>query len=105
MVTPAFVLQAQRRTGPDAQPTIGVGFTATRRLGKAVVRNRAKRRLRELARRILPEFGEAGTNYVLIAREAVTTWPWRQMEADLVSALDRLHRRLPRSPAASRHGS
>lgn len=97
VVTPAFVLQARTRPEPDPEPTIGVGFTATRRLGRAVVRNRAKRRLRELARRVLPQHGEPGTNYVLIARQAVTTWPYRQLETDLVRALARLHRR----PAAA----
>jgi ribonuclease P protein component len=93
VVTPAFVLRACARREPDPEPTIGVGFTATRRLGRAVVRNRAKRRLREAARHVLPRHGEAGTNYVLIARQAVTTWPYRQLETDLAKALDRLRRR------------
>ena len=92
VITPAFVLLAQARPDPDPEPTIGVGFTVTRRLGKAVVRNRAKRRLREVARRVLPEHGEPGTNYVLVARQAVTTWPHRQLEMDLVHALRRLQR-------------
>jgi ribonuclease P protein component len=105
VVTPAFVLQAQTRPDSDPAPTIGVGVTATRHLGTAVVRNRAKRRLRELARRVLPQHGEAGTNYVLIARQAVTTWPYRQLETDLVRALARLHRRTAATPAISERSS
>lgn len=95
---PAFVLQAQKRRGNDPEPTIGVGFTASRRLGKAVVRNRAKRRLREVVRQLLPQYGEAGTNYVLVARQAVTSCPYQQLEADLRKALARIHRRPARSP-------
>jgi len=46
---------------------IGVGFTATKKIGNAVTRNRAKRRLREVARALLPELGRPGHDYVLIA--------------------------------------
>jgi len=80
----------QMRDRGDGQDHIGVGFTATRKVGGAVVRNRAKRRLREAARRLLPEFGRPGCDYVLIARMGATTRPWDRLLDDVKTALIRL---------------
>ena len=65
----SFVLQARDRS--DAQE-MRVGFTCSKKVGNAVARNRAKRRLREIARLILPQFGQIGHDYVLIGRANVT---------------------------------
>jgi ribonuclease P protein component len=81
----AVLVQARDRA--DGAPLIRVGFTATRKIGGAVVRNRAKRRLREAARALLPLYGQAGHDYVLIARRGVTTRPWGRLLDDLKSAL------------------
>ena len=81
------LIQALARTGEDPRPTIGVGFTATKKLGGAVVRNRAKRRLREAARRMLPLHGQAGHDYVFIARSGATTRAWDRLLDDVKSAL------------------
>ena len=83
----AVVVQARRR---DETPLVRAGFTATRRIGGAVVRNRAKRRLREAARLLLPAHGRAGYDYVFIARGGVTTRPWARLLDDVKSALIRL---------------
>ena len=83
----AVVVQARRR---DEAPLVRAGFTATRRIGGAVVRNRAKRRLREAARLLLPAHGRAGYDYVFIARGGVTTRPWARLLDDVKSALIRL---------------
>jgi ribonuclease P protein component len=83
----AVVVQARRR---DEQPLVRAGFTATRRVGGAVVRNRAKRRMREAARLLLPEFARPGFDYVLIARGGVTTRAWPRLLDDVKSALIRL---------------
>jgi ribonuclease P protein component len=83
----AVLVQARPR---DADPQIRVGFTATKRIGNAVARNRAKRRLREAARLLLPELGLPGRDYVFIARGGVTTRPWPRLLDDVKSALIRL---------------
>jgi ribonuclease P protein component len=80
----ALVVQALPRPG---QAAARAGFTATRKIGGAVVRNRAKRRLREAARLLLPQFGRPGMDYVFIARGGVTTRPWPRLLDDMKSAL------------------
>lgn len=84
----AVVVQARPRG--DDTPLIRVGFTATKRIGGAVERNRAKRRMREAARAILPEFARPGVDYVIIARGGVLKRPWVRLLDDVKSALLRL---------------
>ncbi len=67
-----------------------MGFTATKRIGGAVVRNRARRRLKEAARRILPELGLAGVDYVFVARQSAPDAPWAALLDDVRNALIRL---------------
>jgi len=95
-VTPAFVLQAGPRAVGQA-PEIGLGFTASRRVGKAVARNRARRRLAEAARKVLPGAGEPGYNYVLVARPVVLTCPFDRLLSDLTTAFARVTRQAPRA--------
>ncbi|WGI21687.1 ribonuclease P protein component [Amylibacter sp. IMCC11727] len=88
--TKAFLLQARNRNDDD--PTINVGFTCSKKVGNAVARNRAKRRLREIARLILPQHGKSGWDYVLIGRKDVTaTRDFTQMQSDLTWALSKVH--------------
>jgi ribonuclease P protein component len=63
---PGFVLLMHPRG--DGDPAIRVGYTVTKKIGGAVVRNRMKRRFRSLARAILPDLGVAGADHVLIGR-------------------------------------
>ncbi len=72
-----------------------MGVTASRKIGGAVIRNRAKRRLRALAREVLPHAGRPGTDYVLVARAAMARRPFGALVADLEEALRRVHARLP----------
>ena len=80
----AVVVQARMRKD---SPQIGAGFTATKKIGNAVVRNRAKRRLREAARTLLPLHGRPGTDYVFIARMDTATIGWQRLLDDMESAL------------------
>ncbi len=75
-----------------ANAPIRIGFTASKKVGKAVARNRAKRRLRALAREILPKAARPGWDYVLIARKDETARRnFAQMAQELEKALSRLH--------------
>jgi ribonuclease P protein component len=76
-----------------AGAAVRVGFTASRRVGNAVTRNRARRRLRAAAAAVLAERGRPGVDYVLIARAATAQRPYRALLADLEGALRRLERR------------
>ena len=92
----------QRLDRADGDPAIGVGFTATRKIGGAVVRNRAKRRLREAARALLLVHGVAGSDYVLIARQGTADRPWARLLDDVAAALTRLAQPGPPDPSRSR---
>ena len=76
----------QCRANPE-HAAIRFGVTATKRVGNAVVRNRAKRRLRALARELLPTLGRPGHDYVLIARDSTATRPWDKLRNDATRAL------------------
>jgi ribonuclease P protein component len=84
----AVVVQARARG--DERPLVRAGFTATKRIGGAVERNRAKRRMREAARLLLPVHARPGFDYVFIARGGVTTRPWARLLDDVKTALIRL---------------
>ena len=62
----------QRMDRADGNPSIRLGFTATRKVGNAVIRNRAKRRLRAVAQQVLPALARPGWDYVLVARPEAT---------------------------------
>jgi ribonuclease P protein component len=64
-----------------------IGLTVTKKTGNAVVRNRIKRRLRAAAREVVPADGQAGRDYVLIARRRCLTIPYQGLLDDLRRAL------------------
>jgi ribonuclease P protein component len=86
---PGLVLQARARPESDE---VRVGFTASRKVGGAVVRNRAKRRLRAAAAAVLAARGRPAQDYVLIARAETVRRPWRLLLDDLDRALGRVDR-------------
>jgi ribonuclease P protein component len=94
---PGMVVQGrQRRAGEAQRPR--VGFTCSKKVGNAVARNRAKRRLREAARVVLPRLGRDGWDYVLIGRAGVTaSRRFADLVGDLEVALGKLHRTRPQA--------
>lgn len=92
---PGVVLQAYKHRDGDAAG-IGVGFTASKKVGKAVARNRARRRLKEAARLVLPHCAKPWHDYVLVARRETPTRAFADLVTDLRTALDRM--KLCRTP-------
>jgi ribonuclease P protein component len=109
-VTPGLVLQAARRqhgadrAAPESLPEadesgeVRVGFTVTRKVGNAVTRNRAKRRLRAAAAEVFPRCGRAGTDYVVVGRLGTLTRPFDALLSDLEQAIEKLERPQRRGP-------
>jgi ribonuclease P protein component len=88
--TGGFMLQARARG--DDSALVRVGYTASKKIGNAVVRNRAKRRLREVVRAVLPGAGQPGWDYVLVARPGATvSRDYALLLDDLRGALARVH--------------
>ena len=86
--TPGLVLQARPTDRDEAR----VGYTCSKKLGNAVMRNRAKRRLRAAARTVMPGRARPGWDYVLVGRrQSTVARPFDRLTRDLASALDRLH--------------
>lgn len=88
---PGFIIQARNRK--DDCSHVNVGFTASKKVGNAVARNRAKRRLRAIVRDVLPALAQPGWDYVLIGRRDITAKrDYGDLHSDLHHALKRLHR-------------
>ena len=105
--TPGLVLQMRPRAAAEGDgdaEAVRLGITVSRKVGGAVQRNRARRRLRAVAREALPEVGRPGHDYVLIGRAGTLTRSYAELCADLRTAVERLHRR-PRPKAEAKSGA
>lgn len=85
--TKSLVIQARRRPASAASGHIGAGFTATKKIGNAVARNRAKRRLRAASEKLLAVRGLSGVDYVFIARKETGAVAWQRLLDDMEKAL------------------
>lgn len=95
-VRQGFVLQARQRESQEPATTpIRFGLTASKKTGNAVMRNRIRRRLRALAKEVLPRHGEAGFDYVMIGRVHTAPRSWADLHKDLRSALKAIHQDKP----------
>ena len=91
---PGFVLLVRDRD--DGDPAMRIGYTVTKKIGNAVVRNRMKRRLRALACDALPNGGIAGADHVLIGRAGGVERDFTLMRTELDKALGKLSQRVQR---------
>ena len=85
-----LVIQAVTRDSDDWR----IGLTATKKIGNAVIRNRARRRMRALARDHLSPLAKNGIDYVLIARHDTATANWQDMANGLQKAIHYLHHKI-----------
>ena len=83
-----FVLQARKRSRDGAAR---IGFTVSKKVGKAVERNRVRRRLREMVRLADASWLRPGHDYVLVGRRAALKLPFARMSEDFEGALRRVH--------------
>ena len=101
---PGFVLLVRKRG--DSDPAMRLGLTVSKKVGNAVIRNRMKRRFRELARDILPQAGIAGADHVLIGRQNGIERDFGLLKSELEKALGKIKERTVRpEPVEGRHFS
>ena len=91
-VTRSLVMQAGKRPTTSEEKAAGLGFTCTKRLGGAVIRNRVRRRLKAAAQQLAPQLARPGQDYVIIGRQQAIDCPFRMIEEDMAYAFRRIHR-------------
>ena len=92
-----FILQAAvKPTSTASQPAFSyrTGVTASKKVGNAVARNRAKRRMRVLFSKLECDHAPSGTDYVLVARRSLVQAAWTELLADFSIAAKRIHKKL-----------
>ena len=94
VVVNGVVLQAALNLSETPQKGCFVGYTATKKIGKAYVRNRTKRRLRAAAAIILPEIGLAGVNYILIGRHNTAKLNFAYLTKKLKNAVEEINKQI-----------
>jgi ribonuclease P protein component len=100
----AITLETCPTPAPETLPgALRIGFTASKKIGNAVARNRAKRRLRAAASQLLPLLGREGHDYVLVARGTTVARPFPALLSDITTALKAAHKKLD-AKAGEGHG-
>ena len=91
---PGMALQAyRRRDGEQSADGVRVGFTTSKKVGNAVIRNRVRRRLREVAEQVLPSQGRPDHDYVLVGRSGAEDRDFQDLLEDLRTALSAVERK------------
>ena len=104
-VTGAVTLESCATPSEDAADgQVRIGFTASKKIGNAVARNRAKRRLRAAAHELLPLLGRERHDYVLVARGTTVARPFPALLTDITTALKAAHRKLDAKAGAMEKG-
>ena len=94
--TTGFLLLA----APSSTSDVQVGYTVTKKIGNAVVRNRIKRRFRALSKAVMANHGDVAFDYVLIARPPAQGLPFEKLKEDLIFALQKIHKKAHATPTA-----
>lgn len=91
-ITGTFILQMVMREAAHPEPAseTRIGFTVTKKMGGAVIRNRIKRRLREAAKPAIKKYGQAGCDYVVISRQKALACDFSEIERDMEFAFKRI---------------
>lgn len=85
-----LVLQAAARGGEDGEASARVGYTVSKKVGNAVERNRARRRLKAAAAEVMPQFARPAIDYVVIGRHTTLSCPYARLVDDLKTAVSRI---------------
>lgn len=100
MPASGMILQAARSLSRSDKPLVDdacyLGFTVTKRIGKAHDRNRAKRRLRAAAREVFPQAATNGADYVLIGRFNTASIDFVELKANMEKALKKINKSMPK---------
>ncbi len=102
----AFLIEGKSQTGPashirtDTPGDTRFGFTVTKKLGGAVVRNKIRRRLKSIVRDLDADAAAPGHDYVVVARRGVVSQSYASLAADFRRALEKIHRAAPPVSAA-----
>ena len=83
-------INLQKLINQDLDNKIGVGYTATKKIGNSVKRNKAKRIMRELAKKVIIKYGKTNYYYVLIAKNSLLTKPFKELEIELEKVIRRI---------------
>lgn len=91
-IVSSLILQSVKRSPehPAPKEEVRIGFTVTKKMGGAVIRNRIKRRLREAARPQLTKYGKAGHDYVIIARHKALNCNFSELTRDMEFAFSKI---------------
>jgi ribonuclease P protein component len=98
----SFVLEGKARQASASDPNPRFGFTVTKKLGGAVVRNRIRRRLKAAVAEVVQSCADPYFDYVVVARDAALDQSFELLKAELKTAFQRVHGRSPARATSTR---